>query len=1543
MNRDPLNPIHSAGRRRGRTVVLALIAGSWFLVSPADSQPVRIQVNQGNPFGNAAESEESGLVPPQDRDAESWLKRAEEAAQREDWKLAADTLARVIREHGPKIVSLDDGKTYQSAGVCAQQQIAAWPVAGREAYRILFDGEAQRLMDKAVAAHDTVPLWALVREYPHSTQGPRAIELLAAWLLDLGRPGEASDALDRLALYSDERLPKWRELELRALVQATLRLPAATETLAALKKMTGVVKDLPPDWKERVDAIGQFRSEALAAMPLPQGDHGEPWTTPLGPASAHGHAPPVTPVVTPQMPWSDRLPGIDRVDEVAALRIIDATARSPVWRAVTDGRLLFYTGQTGLVARDLSTFDFVWQSVPLASGSDGRIVRNRQQLGFFPTGVPEDNRQRLDPHTARALFQEYAGFTTCAHGLVFQIEQPFDPGERLPTREGDSEPYPVTEGQAAPNSIRAFHADSGLTAWTLGRSGPVQDELRDAHFYSTPVAAGPNLIAPYERGHDFFLAVIRPDGRIEQKVHLGTGRSLMFPINGVLTPLVADGTIYVPTGTGMLAALAEADYSLRWLARYDRIEARTTGSRRRRQQMLMMGQSLAPAQPDEWVSTPPIAVGQTVLLAPQDSDKLIAFDRANGAVRWKSSRRRNRYIVGADETRVIVAGKEISAIRLADGAEEWEFNPSGKMGSGVIPSGRPVFAGKQILVPTDTGLITLDAATGEPKGERLVYEEALGNLMVAEGALYSISATSIVKFPDVTWTRARAQERLAENPADLDAAIRLAWLAALEKNWTDVLKLLDAASPDAASSGKERDGRLDRAAHLRVTALLRLAEGADTAEALALLGKANAAARQPSDVVDAGLALMDRLVESGDAIAALERGFSLLATAGNEAMHIESGLNGRASMLIGERLRRTHAAAQTDEHRERATQIVTAAIERAASAADRSVMTDVLGFRPESARLDMDAARNAQATGNIETAIFYLARAARRAGDTPLRAEALARWAMLLADPGEGLLPSPDAARAVLSQLASVATTEALPADIAGADMPSRDFVDRLNIKLAGMGPPAGFKPGGRMRVLASNTESAWVPQRSFDFQDGSDLLAWRQNRAIIGIPLRDSTGVRDGRSAWISGSAPFNDGQDAFSRPESTDTPSAGARSAARAERVAIFDTGPTFQAIGMSTGRCMWRPLPIDRSRGEPPTPSLAAVNGIAILAPDASNLVALPARDGAEPIWTRDFGRTRLGRLAAVGDSLIVMDREATRVFVIDPESGRITRQYPLTKSEPLNLGSAEEEVPPSYTSVAISGGVICRSEGKQVVARDIQTGLTVWDKVLSARVRGLQTLDANHLAVSYRGDKLAVVRSDSGEVIREITIDDLELPAVEIALEGRSGSAAGRLILFARTDDEPAKFKVAVYPLDGGEPTFQGPWDSAMVTRRMLTASPDYLAVVRYDRRTMDDQEVNAQGNLRIRVVGGRAQVVNGPDDSGVRGAGLWIYDKSKDLRRVARYEFTTQDAGSILYGAGQAEISDVVFAGESVIAFGPRGMCVLGPEGADKAGEAKSNP
>ena len=549
---------------------------------------------------------------------------------------------------------------------------------------------------------------------------------------------------------------------------------------------------LPADWPRRIELIQRF-FEDVKLSPGPS--HGDfvwtKWPFRLGPGAATGRMPQVDPVMTQDDGWSTPLPGTKSLDfrQLRDLqKIMKRQSRPPIWQAVSDGQRLFVTCPAGLAALDLATFDFLWQAFPKFVRRDPKIDQHRrlvlrqgariiQRQGQTFTIERDDTGNRLDEFLTRTLFWEHRGEVSTALGLVFVIEQDGTPNEQRPTLDGvmPANAHLTDEDLSEPNTLRAYEADTGRLAWTKGRGAAPEDPLRYAHFYGTPIVAGANLIVPYLQRHDLVLAVLKADGTLVRRVLLGSGRTGMFPMNGTLQPTVFDGTVYVPTGAGRLFALNEYDCSLRWLTKYERTD--TIRHLNTRGQKFRWGGRLSIPQPDEWLSSPPIVIGGLVLLAPQDSDRLWAFDQQSGKRKWSFPRRNHRYIVGADERRIVLTGARIETVDLATGHSLWKSEM-------LHPTGRPAISGNHVLVPTAKGLIRLDLETGEPVGKRLSSSKPLGNLFVLDGSLYSVGAEQISKFPDPDQTRALALARLEQNPTDVEAVLRLVWLAMLSKDWS---------------------------------------------------------------------------------------------------------------------------------------------------------------------------------------------------------------------------------------------------------------------------------------------------------------------------------------------------------------------------------------------------------------------------------------------------------------------------------------------------------------------------------------------------------------------------------------------------------------------------------------------------------------------------------------------------------------------------------------------------------------------------------------
>ncbi|MFQ5423891.1 MAG: PQQ-binding-like beta-propeller repeat protein [Phycisphaerae bacterium] len=1514
---DRLSERSFAPPRFRRWPWLALPAFAWWAATAGGFQ-VQIPLQVAGPSKSAAPVRAEGLVPPQDRDAESWLKRAEEAADRGDWKLAADTLARVIADHGHKTVSLDEGQHFYSAAWCAQQQIAAWPAEGLETYRVLYDGEAERLFELAKKTSELRPLREIAYGYPHTTVAPRAILLLATWLIDRGHGNEAIDVLNILSTLSDETIPRFDMLQRLAVAHALAGRRSGVD--AQLAEMAQVVARAGPERVERLRvrlaATERFlESPAMAASSGPERLSSAPWTQLLGPTEQAGRGPPVNPAITPDVPWHVSLPGADRLNRARVRRLIERTGRPPVWHAVSDGRLLFVATPGGVVARDLAMFDLAWQTFPSSPPRDPAIERHRILSGL--RAVP-DQAESLDIHTTRVLFHEYAGAISTGFGLVFAIEQSETVGEQLPTKQGEVRPY-VQGVLSNENSLRAFEAATGRAVWTKGRAGPVEDQLKEAHFFSTPVVAGRRLVAPYELRKDLYLAVLKPDGTLEKKVLLGSGQSGLIPFNGVLQPAVADGTIYVPTGGGLLIALNAADCALRWLSRYDRVDA-VAGSRAsgKRQAVWLRVQPGAAtrAQPDEWGCSPPVVSGGLVLLAPHDAEYLYAFDRRDGKVRWRFERGPHRYLVGAARRRVVLGGRRVTAVDLETGEEAWSYHER-------CPSGRPAIAGDHIVVPTFEGLVTLDAETGRPIGELAASDVPLGNLLVTADALYSVSADAVYKFPDTARTRALAEERLARDPNDVDAVLRLAWLAALADDWRGALEILDRHMPEGGEAAEATADILARVSHLRVTALLEIAE-VDDARRVALLRRAVAAADRPDDVVRVGLAYAETFADDGDFATAFGRAMALLAEATGGPVSPVAGLDIRADVLVAERLGR-YAREMEDGTRSAARAAFVSRFEAVVQAGDLDAaehLADAVPFKQAGARADLSLARLALAGDAYESAVFFLRRAARRAAGTDFAAEALAILAVTLAEPDEGLAASASAAGRVLQEMATEYAGRRLPANWSGR--PAFEAVGDVDELIATLGPTIAadsFDPArDRLHVVHQDSDLGGINAVA-TFHDPlvtdalwGEALPVRFAREVRGVGVGRTNA---GRTCWLSGlaSAPAPAAvQPVIPVREKVDT----LRPAAVAGRVAVLDLGEQLFPVGLISGRCMWSPVAVDESIGPLPTPSVLAIDGVVIQAPDARTLVGIAARDNAVPRWRRRFDRRRLGWLFKVSGHLIVVDRNATWLWVLDPSTGRDLRQFGLLVGQsPPSPEALDDETPDPDARVVVAAGVVCRNGLKRVVGRDIASGRVLWDRAFRGRITDVIRLDDRHIGICYHGDRLAVVRADSGETLKELELDDLAFPLIRARLD-RVGSggrpAQGRVLLFGRTDDVPPEYKIVSYPLDDSEPWERGPYAYARITSRMMRASSDLLPVILYD--------------IGVRRGDGVVLFGGGPR---VRLSSLIFLDRASGRRLGRLFEFDADELtedGALFAKRQPRNVTDVLILNGRVVVVTPDGFCIL---------------
>lgn len=1498
--------LRQLGRIR-RCLAFVAAAGSLVLIG--------FGVTVADPPAPAPRTEREGLIPPSDRDAESWLKRARDAAAQQDWKLAADTLMRVVEQFGDKTVSPDDGQQFLSALRCAQDQIASWPAEGLQTYRLLYDAEVRALLTAAQSAGDLPALRRIASRFPHTTPGPEAINLLAARLIDAQEFGEAVDLLNQLLGLPHATIPAWQTLQ--KLAVAAAMSGDATTAQRTLERLKSTV---PAEQAGRVAMIESFLSKAK--------------DTAATTANAARQLTPVEPALTADASLRDDLLGAQRVNLPNLLRLTKKTGRPVVWQMAFDGKNIFTTCPEGLVAHDLEGFERLWRAVPKRPTRDPRVEAQRQLMGTYNV----DNADRLDEFTTRSLFHEYRGALSTALGLVFMIEQIGTSNEQFPSKEGVPPPNNIFVGDefAEPNSLRAFEAESGKAVWTKGRGGPVEDGLRYAHFLSTPIAVNNLLVTPVQIGADLYLAALQRDGKIAKLVLLGSGQPGMFPMNGVLPPTVHQGTLFVPTGAGMLIAISTHDFSLRWQTAYKRAPL-TVSQRAAPRQWGPFGPATGGlAQPDEWLASAPLACGGLVLLAPTDGESLLAFNRQTGKQVWSFPRGTHRYLVGTDGRRAFVAGKTLLALDVANGQSAWSFSASPIVG-------RPALCGETLFVPTDAGLIRLNAETGERVGDAVALDEPFGNLFVYDGALYSVNAEGIAKFPDVERSRRMAEAALAQNPNDRKALLRLAGLAATKKEWGTVLDLLEKAEPEKAAekpTDPEAVELSDRIRRQRVTALVNLASTSGDSVRMSFLDRAATVASSRDDRAQVQLAKFDYLREKKDWPAAFVAGLESAREYGDLSVSVEPELDTTVSARVAPQLDAMYVKLnKADELNvvqslkpllwptNAPLEIGKLKLETVESVRGAS---DVLGANPFGFDFDDLIASWSFTVGDYESGVFHLSRAVDRAVRISAVPDAIGnlklRLAIALAYPGPGLpVVEPGRAKALIEELQRDAASLKLPEELPPLPMKSppttvAELLSGLLRSLDSVGhAPSMLTNATSFDVVAFESAvslgrpdvvSFWDSRHPFDPRTG--VVPLRILKQVKGLSATASVGSR---SLW---SNVINLSLDDEPNPDSDDIRLA-AQSAALAGSVAVMDLGMQACAVGLSTGRMMWPPVPLDRANGALPEPPLIAVGQTMILATDCATLIAVPARQGAAPQWRRRFPGKRLIALAEAEGYVVAVETDPPGVCLLDPRTGRVHNQFTIeskSRRTPTTATADSDEGAnrPFAIPFSINRRVMTYGSTSGLVGRDLLTGRALWNRPAPAGVLDVRRLDDEHLAVTYPGSEIEVFRAENGESLRRLTLDALTLPPIEMSLDRVKGSTQGaasslRLLLYTKTIGDKASFVLRSIPLAAGATPWQrelGPY--ASINRQMISASPEWVTAVQYgtdDRENRAGQQNRPQlGPPRILVLdksSGRSLVENPP---------------------VLEGRFDGRD------GSRSNLIRDVIVLDQRIIAVSPYGYYVL---------------
>ncbi len=1331
---------------------------------PAGPVPARARLQAAgrtNPY--------AAVLQPSE-EATTLLKRAQEGIDRADWKLAVDSLQRIVELPGEHVLT-SDGKTYESARRHAHRRIAALPESGLRTYEVIHGGEAAALASRAIEKQDERALRSVVERYFCTQAGASATLTLADWLIDRGSFAQASALLrDLQTLAPAGRVDPGVNIRMAICMAGLGRSATAGELLAPQSQPSGKAPTSVP--ADRVEMIRQFAARA-SRKDAPKGSRA--WPVTYGGLSRSNVMPPVEPALTNNLSWVRPLPFSELKYEVEALLgYSQRRGLLPVRQFVTDGRLLLVKGETELVAFDADSFTPVWTTKARstaqarASGPQDlqaqlmwRVHAERQGQG----GQEIDQQIENDPLARRLLYDAIGSGISIAFGSALTVDWGGEPPSVLPRAmrwqmPGAFPRDPFSTGQV--NQIVAYSLQDGSVRWRCQppATGEVPDgnpAAADAQFMSVPVPVGDELLSVCRSNSDLFAVLIDPEnGKIRRQLYLcGTGGGA-FDALSPLPPAIADGLVFIPTGRGLLVALDSANWSIRWAVRYE-------------------GATPDVQREGGWLPTPPVAVADVVLLAPDDADELICLDRSSGEIRWRVKRDAYTYLLGATDSHVWVAGPGVQMLDVRSGRPVWRRNAA-------EPTGRGALAGDRVYLPTLQGLKAFDASSGEPlQIDQPAAPLLLGNLLSWDGSLYSVSVLDVSCFPDLGRGYAQAVARHAENPADPGRAIRLASLELL-RNQPEKAR---AALTSVAADLKDRDPqRHAQVAHLRVRSLLELARDPARADALSLLQEARASAATPADAIKSSLALGDLLLRNKNAADACRQYLSLiLSTDGEEIIPEESGLERRARAMAAEllvRARRELTPEQQTELDKHVASWLAGVIERRdATAASWLAETPEIGRAGREALLLL--ARWAVEDLRFEQAESYLSRVLLLGDPPPLQAEAIARLAALYLQPDE--LHQPVSAARLLERLEREFATVDLPTDILAVEGKPAAGVPEPRLPAARVASVLRSRIDAK--ILASH-QAALTPIQlgplgaaSTRMHQASRSLIPRGDRveplADIHLLLLDRNRVEshaaaDGRLLWPAELKLLGDPAVEPQMAElNLQMQGTRGESGTRARGVLdgqtlILNTEYGLHAVGLLTGRRLWSRAyePVEQGAGDPSGSDawIWSHNGYIVSVDARRHLEVASAWQGDRILWRWTRPNRRWYAVRARGPYVVAVDAGLEHVDIFRLEDGRSLGECTF----------AQEPAAARKVNITLYDDVVCGPVSpKEVAARELATpGVERWRVPVPEGISQIFKPTPGLLAIGDRIGSVQVIDPATGKKLMESATEACSAGVVDGAL-------------------------------------------------------------------------------------------------------------------------------------------------------------------------------
>ncbi|MCH7923892.1 MAG: PQQ-binding-like beta-propeller repeat protein [Planctomycetes bacterium] len=1277
--------------------------------------------------------------------------RADEGLARKDWKLVVDSLQRIVESQDSSLVAAGESDAasmdrFESVQWNAVRRLSNLPAEGLAAYRLIYDGRAKGMLDRASASGDEEGLRTIVERFLLTRYGDDAADRLASWLLDAGRPAEALHVLhlvlDVVADHDVSDADLWGKVAV-----ANAMLGRNDDALRALQSLELGASEGTPE-SRHVALIRRFIEQNEGRWPSMS-----PGKQPLASArgggtdSFHpGIGPSVEPTFVEPLPWVFSF-GAPATGGTAISDDCDPDDAQPLppWQAVVDGNRVYVRFAQGVAALRASDLQPIWatRETPTAWLDTGQTLWEILQAGMHSWIRPPDDDLFGSISTSRDLVFAIDRQGT---GSAAEVRELFW-AQRFGRMRGRLD---AVGGRYLANRLAAYDAETGELVWSRGRSLDRGDELGDAEFRSVPLAVGDELWVPYFRHRDYFVGVFDPkDGSLRHEIPLCSIEARAYARRPAQPISYGYGTVYVPSGHGILFAVDAKTHTMRWATRYaahpewEADEANWYGG--------------------QWRATAPVVASGLVLLCAADFPELLAFSADTGRLRWMAPVLGGSYPIAADRHRVWFGGSIVSSLSLEDGRELWSKRLNAS------PVGRAVRSGDRLFVPTSEGLVTLDALTGETLSlDRLPRSQTpLGNLVCGAEALFSVGSFGVRLYPDLAKSYATAGAHFETSPHDESAAYDLAWLELFQSSSERALAVLESHRAAVGDDGGRGEHRL---AGVWVEVLLTAASVADKAsEAIHLYERAGREARSAADRLRCAFALADQRVSMGENLRACRALWAAgLGADGEEDVSLSMMVRGSARLAIGERLRRIEEDLSESERSElrryvneeldQATQRLSDDRYRRESLRRLRALAEMASDSREGQRALLELGRFRFQQARFEPAEQFLLAAIRSGVDRSAAAASL----MVLCDVYRLSQPDDIAVLAArLEELRSRFAADLVPElygprseDASGAVVDGAtigDWVESMKNKLPSDGVPHS-NTMDRMSAFVLSGEKAWtlatddsrVVGRMAEFDTPEGDVPTGRLVFLSGNGFGSCVSTENGQELWkIRLRLPERFRDSLPSVAIGTDV----SRRAVASGQTAVFAGRDGYFAVGLVSGKRLWSvPYAGDAQTYDPwyADMRMAIGEGVVAVLTGPHRLALLRLADG-DTIWERDLQDESITYLWMLNGIVLTADERLERIHMLDREDGRLVKRILFRQPDP-------DDRP---VRMAHTAGIICgpnaTASRDAIFAVDATTGETRWEKTLEKPLVHLFVPQEGYIGVGMLSGGVLILDAQTGETI------------------------------------------------------------------------------------------------------------------------------------------------------------------------------------------------